>query len=289
MKSKISPSDLSSSGIYIITNSINDKVYVGSAKCFRLRVAGHKYTLSKGKHNRRFQNFVDKYGVDTLSISVLELCSEQDLLIREQYWIDFYESWKSSKGFNVAKIAGSNLGCKMPESHKEACRVRMIENTNSVGRKWTEEERRGISERSKDMWKANRLKMLQACEKSGKARRGVNMWEDKKHPMLGLFGRENPNYGKKRSPEFCELMSKIATEKNGMRGKKLSKELVADIVKRNSKPVELVDGDGSVIAEYSSAAKAQIEHGLTAGSVSRVCSGEYKHTHGLIFRFKKIE
>ena len=48
-------------GIYKIINSINDRVYIGSASCFRERWAAHKHSLLNGKHSNTFlQNDYNK-------------------------------------------------------------------------------------------------------------------------------------------------------------------------------------------------------------------------------------
>ena len=144
------------SGIYIIKNTINDKVYIGSAVCLKQRFIEHKNQFKKQVHNVRFQNFVNKYGFNTLIFEVIEYVNDKGKLIeREQYWIDCYESWKSKKGFNICKIAGSTLGLKMPKSHVDSCINRMKGNKYRQGRKWSEKEKIEIGKRSREMWENN--------------------------------------------------------------------------------------------------------------------------------------
>ena len=52
------------------------------------------------------------------------------------------------------------------------------------------------------------------------------LFEDpSKNPMFGKFGKDNPNFGKKRSEEFKQAQSeRMKGEKNGMFGKHLSDE-----------------------------------------------------------------
>lgn len=271
------------SGIYKIRNTINHKVYIGSAVCCMSRFRLHKSDLNKGRHNKRFQNFVNKYGFETLIFEVIEIVKDKENLIeREQYWIDYYQSYKSKFGFNIAKIAGSTLGCKMPESHKESCRNRMLGNKYSLGRKWTKEEKEDIGERSKEMWKNNPEKLKNAIIKSLQKRKGKPQWVDKPHPLLG---KEHPAKGQKRSEEFCELMRKQRLENNGMRGVKLSQERKEQISKLHSKPVNLIDTNGNILQNFSSQKEATINLCLTKGAVSRVCNGEYKQTKGYIFQW----
>jgi len=175
------------SGIYIIKNTINDKVYIGSAVCLKQRFIGHKNQFKKQAHSVRFQNFVNKYGFNTLIFEVIEYVNDKGKLIeREQYWIDYYESWKSKKGFNICKIAGSTLGLKMPMSHIDSCINRMKGNTYRQGRKWSEKEKIEIGERSREMWKNNPEKKKEMAKKVGDLKRGLPIWNgNKPHPMKG--------------------------------------------------------------------------------------------------------
>lgn len=173
------------SGIYIITNSINNKVYIGSAVNLHTRFIGHKHQFNKNKHNERFQNFVNKYGSDVLSFCLIEYCDKERLIEREQYWIDYYQSYKSKLGYNISKNAGSTLGCKMPESHKNACKERMKGTKLRLGKKWSKEEKIKIGERSKSFWADNPHKREKMGKKISEIKKGVPQWIDKPHPALG--------------------------------------------------------------------------------------------------------
>lgn len=81
--------NLEVSGIYIITNIINGKRYIGSSKSIRKRLWKHRSLLRHNKHeNEHFQNAWNKYGEDKFVYSVLEECDIDCLLDREQYYID---------------------------------------------------------------------------------------------------------------------------------------------------------------------------------------------------------
>lgn len=271
------------SGIYSITNSINNKIYIGSAVCIKQRFIEHKSDLKRQKHNKRLQNFVNKYGIGVLKFNIVELVLDvNDLIGREQFWIDYYESWRSKRGFNICKVAGSVLGIKMPDSHKDACRKRMIGNKYSVGRKWTEEEKKKIGERSSEFWKNNTQIKEKMAKTLSEQRKGKPQWVNIPHPMLG---KEHPAKGQKRSKEFCELMRKRALENNGMKGIKLSKERINQISESKKKPVALIDDEGNILKKYESQKEATIELELAEGAVARVCKGEYKQTKGYRFKY----
>lgn len=184
MKLIIQKKDRNKGGIYCIFNSINDKVYIGSTVKFQNRFLQHRSSFTLKTHNKRFQNFVNKYGIKTLSMKCIEICEKEVLLEREQYWIDYYQSFKSKKGFNICKKSNSQLGVKMPKTHREACRKRMLGNTNMKGRTHSKEAKDKLSKISKDNWSVNRVKMLNACKEAGLKRRGVKVWDKFPHPGL---------------------------------------------------------------------------------------------------------
>jgi len=74
-------------GIYKIR--INEKDYIGSSCCIGNRLKHHIWSLKEGKHhNRTMQNLYNKYGSELVYFEVVELCSIDDLIIREKYHID---------------------------------------------------------------------------------------------------------------------------------------------------------------------------------------------------------
>lgn len=138
------------SGIYIIRNTINDKVYIGGSSRLYSRFIEHKSVLLRNKHNRIFQNFVNKYGIECLSFELIEevICEKDKLLQREQFWIDYFQSFNSRKGFNMCKKADSPLGMKHTEEFKKAQSKRMMGHTINVGRKVSDETKEKISRAS---------------------------------------------------------------------------------------------------------------------------------------------
>ena len=88
--------------IYKITNSVNDKVYIGQTKAsveerwtWHLRAAGCENAPYKSK----LYSAMRKYGRDKFSIEVIEECSIEDLNEREKYWIAKFDSKRN--GYNI--------------------------------------------------------------------------------------------------------------------------------------------------------------------------------------------
>jgi group I intron endonuclease len=107
--------DIEQSGIYRIINTENEKCYVGSAKCFRIRWGVHRRLLLSGKHHSpHLQGSWNKHGESKFSFEILEFCHPEVLIVREQFWIDELEP-----DFNVCPKAGSTLGRKLSKETKK--------------------------------------------------------------------------------------------------------------------------------------------------------------------------
>ena len=77
------------SGIYCIINTFNNKRYVGSSINLHMRLQTHRSMLRKNYHqNRKLQNSWNKHSEERFDCYILEYCSEELLIVREQYYID---------------------------------------------------------------------------------------------------------------------------------------------------------------------------------------------------------
>ena len=58
--------------VYIIENTINNKIYIGQSSQYPKRWTTHKRQLRKGKHdNKSLQEDYDKYGLDVFEFKVV--------------------------------------------------------------------------------------------------------------------------------------------------------------------------------------------------------------------------
>ena len=98
--------------IYIIKNSVNEKVYIGQSKNAAERWLSHIYNAKyEAKTNNEVQiihKAMAKYGVDKFHYEILEYQIE-NYDEREIYWINYYNS-RVPNGYNVA-IGGKGAGC----------------------------------------------------------------------------------------------------------------------------------------------------------------------------------
>jgi group I intron endonuclease len=97
------------SGIYLIKNLINSKLYVGKACCLRQRLNNHKYLLRHNKHvNIYLQNAWNKYGEKNFEFSIVEYCDINCLAEKEYYWVDFYKVNDAEFGYNLMIVGRKN-------------------------------------------------------------------------------------------------------------------------------------------------------------------------------------
>jgi group I intron endonuclease len=128
-------------GIYAIRNTVNGKLYVGSAVSVARRWQVHRSNLKTGVHRcKPLQRAYDKYGADAFIYEVLEFVTELTaLVVREQHYLDTLDSHCERGGYNVCPVAESRLGMKMPESAKRAIGLA------SRGRRITQEQKDAVS------------------------------------------------------------------------------------------------------------------------------------------------
>ena len=107
------------SGVYLITNRTNGKVYVGSAVCLESRRQDH--FCSPSQSSPILQNAMAKYGKENFKWEILEVVGyKKDLVSVEQYYLDWFQSFDREFGYNVAPKAGNTLGFKFsPESRRK--------------------------------------------------------------------------------------------------------------------------------------------------------------------------
>lgn len=88
--------------IYIIRNTVNDKVYIGQTKVsLKLRFQNHLSAARKGK-DYIIGKAIRKYGEEKFYIELLEECTIEELNEREKYWISYFNSTNNKFGYNIS-------------------------------------------------------------------------------------------------------------------------------------------------------------------------------------------
>jgi group I intron endonuclease len=124
------------SGIYLITNTVNGHRYVGSAVFLAQRWAVHRSTLQNNTHkNPHLQAAYNLYGAGAFVHEILEYVEPDQLLVREQYYLDTLQP-----EYNINLIAGNTHGRK----HSPEARAKM--GNSKRGKLLTPEHRAKLSE-----------------------------------------------------------------------------------------------------------------------------------------------
>jgi group I intron endonuclease len=130
------------SGIYIIKNLANNKIYVGSTNNLVGRKGRHFSSLRKNRHhNKHLQYSFNKYKENNFGFYILEKCPINELSIREQYYID-----KLKPDYNKRIIAENNQGLKHSDQAKKKISIAHKGNTYNLGRVQSKES---VSKREK--------------------------------------------------------------------------------------------------------------------------------------------
>lgn len=101
-------------GIYKITNLINGKIYIGQSIHIERRFYEHQHKEYWDDKKVLYKAF-RKYGLNNFSFEIIEECLEEQLNIREKYWIDYYNSYEN--GYNMTSGGEINFGENHPR-HK---------------------------------------------------------------------------------------------------------------------------------------------------------------------------
>lgn len=152
--------------VYIWTNKINNKKYLGSHYGFE----DDGYIGS----GIAFKAAIKRYGLCNFEREIIEYTSISDRLIREQYWLDFYDVSTNPLFYN---ISGSASGGRTMEGKtddelqiwRETCRVSQLNRDYTP----TDDARKKMSEASRKYWDS-----LTKEERSA-------MFSKEKNPMFG--------------------------------------------------------------------------------------------------------
>lgn len=271
-----------SSGVYAIRNSVNNKVYVGSAIDLYRRYYHHFGDLKRNKHtNDKLNKAVKKYGFANFSFCLLEFCEPENLLTVEQKWIDKYNS--VANGYNISPIAGNRLGVPVTKKAKDLLRKANLGKKQSAATiqkrlnslkpiHESEEWRKKLAEIAKKNEKFTTKGMKfskEAYKDRFKHRIGIARPEEVKRKI------SEAKKGKKHSEER-RIINSLA-----QMGKKLSEETKAKI----SKPIKQYSLNNQFVKSWQSATIAALELNIQRTGISDCCNGRIKTSGGFKWQY----
>ncbi len=127
--------------VYVIRNTANGKVYVGSSANVKERLRTHRKQLRANRHpNAHLQSAWQAYGESSFSFEVVEKVSDYSSLIqREQAWMDTLGSTIPATGYNMRPFAESSRGKKATPEQREKLSAARKGNQHALGTKQSQE------------------------------------------------------------------------------------------------------------------------------------------------------
>lgn len=132
------------SGIYKITNIINNKCYVGSSYNVENRLRIHKSKLRKGLSTVKLQNAWNKAGEESFVFEFLQAVAVNELKNKEQHYFDVLRP-----EYNIDPIARRNS----IEIREMNSRILSSRGNPMFGRKHSDETKRKMSSHFKEKFK----------------------------------------------------------------------------------------------------------------------------------------
>ena len=134
--------------IYKITNPEN-KVYIGYTT--NLYKRKNYYKVNKGIRQTKLYNSITQYGWEQHKIELIEECAKDELRNKEQYWINYYDSWNNGLNSNpggggiithtdetrqlISKMGKANKGKRAVSHWKDKSRGEEFARNMSLARK----------------------------------------------------------------------------------------------------------------------------------------------------------
>lgn len=243
--------------IYLVTNLVNNKKYIGQTKKGRLKRRWFEHSKVDLNDNRVFHNAIKKYGIENFKIEIIETNISEELIDeREKYYIEYFNTfYLNNQGYNMT-LGGQGVH----------------------GYTFSEETKQLISESNIKAWqeiKKDHKKYTQLCLNRSKALKGRKMPDTQKIKLSKIasqrIGEKNPFFGKHFSEE--------------------SKEKLRNALAKNFSPINAFDlKTGELWKTFRFATDAVAELNLQPAANSRillVCKEQKGHAYGYIWRYKK--
>lgn len=132
--------------VYKIANQVNGKFYIGiTGKTAESRFKQHVYQARHKARYSRLASAIIKYGKEKFSVEVLE--EHQNDSETKAAEIRLIKDLKPH--YNVTLGGDGTSGHVMSDEQKEAARQRLMGNKINLGRKWTEAQKKAMSEKKK--------------------------------------------------------------------------------------------------------------------------------------------
>jgi len=192
-------------GVYLIRNTTDGKVYVGSSMNVAKRWQSHVNLLKANKHsNLHLQRAWLRDGQDAFEFSIIEICPEGALIVREVVWVEYHGSLNHDKGYNLEYPDRRGHS----EETKQKISASHVGNPKCLGKKHSEEFKKRLSEIHKgNQYRKGQFPSEETKRKMSESHKGLL-----KGKILSAEHRAKlsaAHKGKKRPDEFRKKMSEV--------------------------------------------------------------------------------
>ena len=120
-------------GIYKITNKINGKCYIGQSVDIKRRWSEHRSSVEDITLDSKLIRAMRKYGLENFTFEVLEECELDLLNEREEYYVEFYNSY--FHGYNSTFGGDGSSGFPVAILHEQLLEIYdLLANSNLTQR-----------------------------------------------------------------------------------------------------------------------------------------------------------
>ena len=185
--------------IYLTTNTINGKIYVGQHSTDNLEdgYIGSGTLLKLA---------LQKYGKNNFSKEILAYADTQNKLdYLEKFYIRKYKSRELENGYNLTDGGAGFCGLVFTDEHRRKIAEKLKGNTHTLGYICSDETKQKIS-------KANKGKKRTEEQKALMSEKTIGRYKGNKNPMYGVhrYGEEAPAYGvKQRKYKYLSPLGEI--------------------------------------------------------------------------------
>lgn len=189
--------------IYLLTNQINGKIYVGQTWL--------TFDNRMGKHGEKYNNSIylynalQHYGVSNFHYTTLETTTDQAIADKlEDFYIEKYDSMNPEIGYNLKRGGRGGL-------HSEETKAKISATQQAQVDKMTDEERKIKAAPIMGWWEGKERGPQPEERKQQTSENMIEWHANNPHPMQGRHHTEeakakssNSHRGKKRSPESIQ-------------------------------------------------------------------------------------
>ena len=187
--------------IYMITNKINNKKYIGQTLNFKKRKKDHICNAKDNKINTHLYLAMRKYGIENFKFDILEEVKKEELNDKEIYYIKKYDTFNT--GYNMTN-GGENVTLNNHEVRKKI--------SNTVKKQWEDGlynyrktnikkaitvAHKNASKRAKKMWENEELKKQISKKISKKLSKPIIAYNKNEELMFESYQKAIDYFAKK--------------------------------------------------------------------------------------------